>query len=661
MTFIHTLSDFDRTSNRVQTVVEPEADGAPLFPDNLIHGGFLRRAQISPAADAVVWEEAGEMARLSYAELRSWAWRIASWVHDQRAPAGSASPTVVAIVLPKGWAQIAAVLGVTWAGAAYVPLDVSWPVARIAEVLGQTGCSLLIGETATRAKLGIGEDLCWFCPDEWLEPGETPESAAARWNGGAPPAGADERSPWLASANDLAYVIYTSGSTGRPKGVMIEHQAACLTLAEVVRRWGVGPGDRVLAVSSLSFDLSVFDIFGVLAAGGTVVLPVESQRRDPSAWLRLSETVTIWNSVPTLLQLALEHLEARGSVTSWPGPLRLVMLSGDWIPVMLPGRLRARADGVSVVSLGGATEAAIWSIAYELDDADPEAMAEWRSVPYGKALAGQTVQVLRGGEDGEHDLTPCAPWVTGRIYIGGGGLARGYWGNPELTRRRFITDHQTGARLYDTGDLGRKWPDGAIELLGRVDRQVKIQGYRVELGEIEATLMRHPSVSAAAVKFFEAASGTMKLVAYVVPSQQTGALDTPALRKFLGEHLPPYMLPLIYALPELPRNANDKVDLAALPTPAPSLYAEAPAAEGPKISALQRAAQQVLNIPAISPDDNLLELGANSADILSIISQVENELSIEIDIEAFFANPTLRGMMESNRPEQNAQTDGLQS
>jgi amino acid adenylation domain-containing protein/thioester reductase-like protein len=304
---------------------------------------------------------------------------------------------------------------------------------------------------------------------------------------------------------DLAYVIYTSGSTGRPKGVAISHRSALNTVVDINRRHRVGAEDRVLALSSLSFDLSVYDIFGVLGAGGALVMP--GSRVDPEEWLELARRhrVTVWNSVPALMQMLVEVAEG-GAAAAPELDLRLVMLSGDWIPVQLPKRLRALWPGARVVSLGGATEASIWSIAYEVEEVE----ASWESIPYGYPLANQRFHVL----DERMEARP--EWVTGQLYIGGEGLAREYWRDEEKTRSSFIEEPRTGERLYRTGDLGRYRPDGSIEFLGREDTQVKVHGFRVELGEIEAALARHPNVQAAAVTATDDRHDR-RLIAHIVP------------------------------------------------------------------------------------------------------------------------------------------------
>lgn len=239
-----------------------------------------------------------------------------------------------------------------------------------------------------------------------------------------------------ARPEDLAYVIFTSGSTGEPKGVMIDHRAALNTVVDVNQRFAVGPQDRVLGVSSLSFDLSVWDIFGILSAGGVLVLPSAGERRDAQRWLELISThgVTVWNSVPPLLEMLVEYAAAAAGGDGLAG-LRLVLLSGDWIPIALPERLRRLAPAAQVVSLGGATEASIWSITYPIGEVDPN----WASIPYGRPLANQRFHVL------DERLEARPVWVPGELYIAGDGLARGYWRDEERTAQRFPTHPHTGS------------------------------------------------------------------------------------------------------------------------------------------------------------------------------------------------------------------------
>ena len=411
---------------------------APLF------AGFLARAAAAPDSVAVV-DGAGAM---RYGELE----RLSAAAARRLLALGAGPERVVAVDLGKSRQQVAAVLAVGRAGAAYLPLDPALPAARRAE---------LVADTAA------------------LEP-DWPALLAA--------AAADGTSGSLPVVDpaSLAYVIFTSGSTGRPKGVMVEHAAALNTVLEVNRRWRVGATDRVLGLSALNFDLSVWDLFGLLAAGGAVVLPAEAERRDPAAWARLvgRHGVTIWNTVPALAAMLAEHGLAEHGLAG-AAPPRLFLLSGDWVPLELVPRLRALAPAAELVALGGATEAAIWSLAHPIGTT-PE--PGWPSVPYGRALANQSMHVVN------QRLEPCPDWVVGEIEIGGLGLARGYWGDPLRTAERFRTDPVTGERRYRTGDLGRFRPGQLLEFLGREDFQVKIQGHRIELGEIEAHLLEHPAV-----------------------------------------------------------------------------------------------------------------------------------------------------------------------
>ncbi|MCA1671665.1 MAG: amino acid adenylation domain-containing protein, partial [Actinobacteria bacterium] len=294
--------------------------------------------------------------------------------------------------------------------------------------------------------------------------------------------------PVVRSPDEPAYVIFTSGSTGAPKGVEVSHRAAMNTIDDINSRYRIGADDRVLAVSALDFDLSVYDIFGLLYAGGAVVCVGEDQRRDAAAWTDLvaRHGVTIWNTVPQLLDMLCTATSAEAVAS-----LRVALVSGDWVGLDLSTRFSAVASGCRLVALGGATEAAIWSNAI---DVPAEIPAQWSSVPYGFPLANQCYRVVDArGRD-------CPDWVPGELWIGGAGVARGYRGDPERTANRFVV--HAGQRWYRTGDHGRYWPDGTLEFLGRRDTQLKIRGHRTELGEIEAVLETHPGIGRAVVAVF---------------------------------------------------------------------------------------------------------------------------------------------------------------
>ncbi len=441
---------------------------------NLLHTAFFERAGERAGQPALLWGE-GEV--VAHDELARQALGIAGALAERGVGRGS----YVAVVAPKGAQQIAAVLGVLAAGAAYVPIGVDQPAERRARILELSGAKVVLdgsGGLLDAAETGV----------EVL-----PIDAALL----ARPLGA----PVPGDPDDPAYVIFTSGSTGLPKGVELSHRAAVNTVEDINEQFGIGADDRVLAVSALDFDLSVWDIFGFLAVGGAAVLVSESGRRDATEWLALcrQHAVTVWNTVPALLDMVLTAADA----SPLPASMRLALLSGDWIGLDLPGRL-ARASGgrCRLIALGGATEAAIWSNSFAVTDV-PDG---WRSIPYGKPLRNQKFRVVDGrGRD-------CPDWVPGELWIGGTGVALGYRGDPELTAARF-PEHD-GERWYRTGDLGRYWPDGNLEFLGRLDHQVKINGFRVELGEIEACLQAHPEVAqAVAVVVTE---GRREVVAAVV-------------------------------------------------------------------------------------------------------------------------------------------------
>jgi amino acid adenylation domain-containing protein len=456
-----------------------------LVPEGLLQHPFMERAAQRPEATAIICADRA----ISYGELS----RYVNQIGRRLRQLGARPNTLVAIVMEKGWEQVAAVLGILQAGAAYLPADPDLPKERLWFLLENGQAEFVLTQPWLDARLEWPAQVQRICVDE-----EALKTA--------------EITPIVApqKPEDLAYVIFTSGSTGQPKGVMIDHRGALNTIVDINQRFNVAPQDRMLALSSLSFDLSVYDIFGTLAAGGTIVIIDSSATRDPAHWADLMRRhkVTIWNSVPALMEMLVEYCEGRGETL--PPTLRLVLMSGDWIPVNLPGRIKALAPGAEVISLGGATEASIWSILYPIGEVAPN----WKSIPYGRPMLNQSWHVL------DEALRPCPVWALGQLYIGGIGLAKGYWRNEEKTSARFIIHPESGERLYLTGDLGRYLPDGNIEFLGREDFQVKVQGFRIELGEIEAALLEHKAVRAAVVTAVGELRGNKRLVAYVVPERE---------------------------------------------------------------------------------------------------------------------------------------------
>ncbi len=388
----------------------------------LLHGPFEAQAVRRPEAVAVV---AGGR-RLTYRELDRRSNRVARVLSEM----GAAPDTLIGVALEKGWEQVVSVLGVLRSGAAFLPIELPLPAERLHYFLKDGGVSIVLTGSDLDQRLPWPAGVRRICVDREVPDDSFPAPRSAPGPG------------------DLAYVIYTSGSTGRPKGVAISHRGAVNTILDINERFGVGPRDRIFALSSLAFDLSVYDIFGALAAGATIVLPEPSGVHDPSHWAEIvrKERVTVWDSVPALMKLYVERVAGRSELC--PEALRLVLLSGDWIPVSLPGEIRAMAPEAAVVGLGGATEASIWSILHLTERLDPSCA----SVPYGKPMKNQTFHVFNEA------LEAPPAWVPGDLYIGGVGLARGYWRDEEKTRASFLVHPRTGERLYRTGDLGRFLP-----------------------------------------------------------------------------------------------------------------------------------------------------------------------------------------------------------
>jgi nonribosomal peptide synthetase protein BlmIV len=578
-------------------------------PDGLLHGGLRGSSARDPGRPALIDGDR----ELSYGELHERALAVAARLRE----AGVERGDRVGIALPKGPDQVVAVAAVLEAGGAYVPIDPALPPLRQRQMA--ESCR------PRAALVASGSEPGWTAGLACVDPAAP----------GPPPAGA---APAFGDGRDLAYVIYTSGSTGTPKGVAIEHRSALNTVLDINSRFGVGPADRVLGLSSLSFDLSVYDVFGTFAAGAALVLPSRDGERDPRRWLAAMDAagVTIWNSAPALMQMLVEHAES-----AEVAPLervRLVLLSGDWIPVGLPDRVRRMLPNAQVVSLGGATEASIWSNWFPIERVDPG----WASIPYGTPLRNQRMHVY------DDRLRWRPDWVRGEVYIGGAGLARGYFGDPRTTAERFVPHPVSGERLYRTGDLGRYLPDGTIEFLGRGDDQVKVQGHRVELGEIEAALSAHPAVDVAVASAIGSVDSGRRLVAHVVGRD---GVDPDALLDHVAERLPRHMVPArIDLVDSLPLTANGKVDRRALlAAPAPPPARPAHAASTPR-TPLERtiagAWAEVLGEAPAAVGDDFFRRGGTSILAMRLCASLEDRFGphTEIPLAAFFEDPTIAGL-----------------
>ncbi|MBM7776028.1 amino acid adenylation domain-containing protein [Actinokineospora baliensis] len=614
---LHELSEDPAAWRRPAPVLVPPADLAVRaranatdadLPTGLLHGPFLERAAARPDDVAVLAART-----LTYGDLDARSNQVDRWLRANGVTPGA----LVAVVMDKGWEQVVATLGVLKAGAAYVPVDAGVPAERLRTLLELSGAAAVLTQSAVERQIRWPEGTVRLSVD--LDSAESTEPLPAT----------------AVAPRDLAYVIFTSGSTGTPKGVMIEHAAALNTIHDVNDRFGITAADRVLGLSALNFDLSVYDVFGALAAGAAVVLPEPSALREPARWAELvtEHRVTVWNSVPTLMEMFTEHALAAGLTDL---PVRVVMMSGDWIPVTLPGRIRTLLPQAGVWSLGGATEAAIWSILYPIGDVDPG----WTSIPYGTPMRNQRFHVLNDA------MRPCPTWVPGQLYIAGVGLARGYLGDQARTRASFVRHPVTGERLYRTGDLGRYLPDGTIEFLGREDFQVKVNGFRIELGEVDAALLRRPGIRAAVA----AAVGerhAKRLVAYVVGD----AVDETDLLAGLRAELPEYLVPSrVVALDSLPLSANGKVDRAALP--APDATPVGAAGTGPRDAVEVRLAEiwaEFFPTAEIGVDSHFFALGGDSLLAVRLMSRVRSGLGRSLPLATLFARPTIAQLAEALR------------
>ncbi|GAA1943673.1 hypothetical protein GCM10009837_82140 [Streptomyces durmitorensis] len=548
---------------------------------------------------------------LTRGELAERALRLASHLRQL----GLRDGEPVGISLTSGEAQVVSVLGVLAAGGAYVPVGPDQPEERREQVLRVADARFVIGE---ERQAGAADARPAGAPaqvpfDVALDPGLAPLARPVRTAPGAP-----------------AYVIFTSGSTGTPKGVEVSHRSAVNSLEDLNRRWGVGPDDCCLSVSALDFDLSVYEIFGPLMAGGRVVMPRGDQRRDPEAWLRLMREhhVTVWDSVPVLLDM----LVTAGELGGAPSTLRVAFTGGDWIGTDLPGRLHRLVPECRFVACGGATEGAVYSNFHEVTEVDPD----WPSVPYGTPLRNQCYRAVDAhGRD-------CPDWVSGELWIGGTGVALGYRGDPDRTAERFV--EYDGMRWYRTGDLGRYRPDGVLEFLGRSDHQIKLNGYRIELGEIEGVLGSHPDVARAVAVLVGEGSGR-RIVSYLMPSGDS--LDLAAVRDHAGRRLPGYAQPdTCLLVPELPLSGNGKIDRKQLIGWAAPLREPTP--QEPPLPGTERALAHewaaLLGRAPASRHDNFFDLGADSLLAMRLSLAVTERFGTKVPLRRLQSAATLVGM-----------------
>ncbi|MGB8843146.1 MAG: amino acid adenylation domain-containing protein [Aliidongia sp.] len=586
-----------------------------VIPAGQAYCGFLRHAEAAPDAVAI---DTG-VRSLSYGELRAGACAVARWLAER----GIERNDLVGVVMQKGWQQIVAILGTCLAGAAYVPLEAGLPARRIDALLanGPMCCTLVQQDRPGAASLVID--------DAFLERALQAEAHTRPED--LVPAGAEQ--------GDLAYVLYTSGSTGAPKGVMITHRNLANLIADATRRFDIGAGDRLFAVSSCSFDLSVFDIFGALSTGAALVIPEAARVADPEHWLDLAAAagVTVWNSVPAIVGMLIDQADTSGRAL--PPRLRLVLMSGDRIPVALPARISALKPDVRIVSLGGPTETTVWNILYPIDHPDPAG----DSIPYGKPNNNNRAYIL----DAQRRESP--DWVPGELHAAGEGLANGYWRDPALTDACFFEHPALRERLYRTGDIARYRPDGNIDLLGRADFQIKLNGYRIEPAEIEAVLANRPGIAAAIVVSGTGEDGPRLIACLVAAGNRTDETER-HITTALEDALPGYMVPRQFVwFDRFPLSENGKVDRTALAEAVASTVAQ-DAAEDLSAAPSELETQlvgiwsDILRDKTIESTSEFYSQGGTSLSAVRLLARIRKEFGLSVPLAEFPRLDTPRKM-----------------
>ena len=600
------IADLKLLGAAESALLEEWNDTARPVQDTTVTSLFEEQAARTPGAVAV--EDAGGIT-LTYAELDLRASALARVLRERGAGPGE----VVALALPRTPDLLVALLAVLKSGAAYLPLDLDHPADRLAYMIRDAAplCAIATPKTAAL----IPRETETLTPDGALRPVRVPPVTAVPRAGtptpdGASPGPVTGQESYPVRGGDLAYVIYTSGSTGRPKGVAIPHAALTTFLLTMRERLALGADDRLVAVTTIAFDIAALELYVPLISGATVVLAGRESIRDPAALGALLAGATVVQGTPSLLG-SLDPAALRG--------LR-VLVGGEALPAALAGTLHAVA--ASAVNVYGPTEATIWATSAELP-----------SMGIGRPFPNTRAHVL------DTALRPAPVGVPGELYLAGTQLARGYTGRPGLTAERFVADPfgPPGERMYRTGDLARWGRDGSLEYLGRTDDQVKIRGFRVEPAEAQAVLAAHPGVAQAAVVVREDVPGEKRLVAYVVPD---GDLDEADLRATAAQTLPEYMLPsAIVRLEALPRTVNGKLDRAALPAPEARVSSRGPRDD--REAALCAIFAETLGLRTVGVDDDFFALGGHSLLATRLAGRVRAALDAELTIADVFEAPTV--------------------
>src|SRR5271157_20951 len=590
-------------AERQQLLVDWNATEADYRRDLCVHQLFEAQARRTPDATAVVFENR----HLTYAELNRRANQLAHYLRNL----GVGPDILVGIEVERSLEMIVGLLGILKAGGAYVPLDPAFPHDRLAFMLEDAEAPVLLTQQGLVESLPESSAKVVCLDTGWREIAqESTENPAA-----------------TAKPEDLAYVIYTSGSTGKPKGVQVLHRGVVNFLTSMAQRPGMTARDRVLSVTTLSFDIAGLEIYLPLSLGASCEIVSREVAADGNQLLaKLANSgATVMQATPATWRMLLE--------AGWQGDPRLkILCGGEAVSQKLANQLLERAG--SLWNMYGPTETTIWSTVSRIE-------AGQGAIRIGRPIANTQIYIL------DKVLQPVPIGVAGELHIGGDGLARGYLKRPELTADRFIAhpfSEDPEARLYKTGDLVRYVPNGDIEFLGRLDHQVKIRGFRIELGEIEAALRQHPAVNETVVIDREDSPGDKRLVAYLVPGQEAAPV-TSELRAFLKEKLPEYMLPSAFVtLQKMPLTPNGKVNRRALPPPEKSDLAPKAAFAPPQNateSELVKIWEETLRIQPIGVRDDFFELGGHSLLAVRIMHRVAQVFGRKIPVATLFQAPSV--------------------
>jgi amino acid adenylation domain-containing protein len=572
-----------------KVLVEWNGTAKPFPASSCVHQLIEAQAERTPDVVAVIYEED----RLTYRELDCRANQLANYLRSM----GVSSDVPVGICLERSTQMMVGLLGIMKAGGAYVPLDPEYPGERLKFMIEDSGLGCVVTQDSMDQRLaGCGKKLIYIDRDWKL----ISERSSKK-----PSAPLDSR--------NLAYLIYTSGSTGKPKGVQVSHRALVNLLTSMEACPGLTQRDRLLAVTTISFDIAALELYLPLTVGACCVIASrETCREGRQLWNMLEDhDITVMQATPSAWKLLID--------AGWTGKANLkILCGGEAMSRDLARQLMSRAS--SVWNMYGPTETTVWSAVHPVTSAE-------RTIPIGRPIANTTMYVL------DSNLQPAPIGVIGHLYIGGEGLARGYLNRPELNAEKFVLTSLGGEErgwLYETGDLARYRADGNIECLGRTDTQVKVRGFRIELDEIESTLRQHPAVIDACATVREDAPGDVRLAAYVAPLQGPESLNE--IRSFLKQHLPGHMIPMLSSLERLPLTPNGKLDRRALPDlneqAADNGKLVVEGSSDPVEQLLVRIWTEALNVPQVNVYDNFFDLGGHSLLAMQMIAKLEQELGL---------------------------------